>query len=277
MPAESPTKFLKVPGGTIAYEDAGSQQGAPVVLIHQAIADRRAWEPVFSALIPKHRVVRYDLRGFGESSPAEGEFSSLEDLHALLVHLKIEKPLLVGASMGGRIALDYVVAHPRSVSGLLLIAPGFSGMDYPMFPDGVFEKDDRVSKAAQEAFSTGKLDEAIEQLRGLWAAALAGRDLESFQTMVRENANEVFLDRSAQHDRRVEPNAAARLSTVEVPLLVLVGDRDNPAMPHVARYLVDHVQHGRVRLVPGADHLMNLGAPQAVADAVEEMTGRGSR
>lgn len=271
MESSSPTRFLEVHGGRLAYDIAGQTNARPIVLIHEGIADRRMWNREFSNLAQKYRVVRYDLRGFGESAPAEGEFSSLDDLSALLDHLNLQKPLLVGASMGGRIALDFVVAHPSAAHGLLLISPGFSGMDYPMFPAGVFDADDKASNAASEAFAAGKADEAFEHIRGLWGAALQGKSLEIFRTMVRENASEVFADRSGQHERRIEPKATERLSSIGVPVLVLVGDRDNPAMPHVAHYLAQHVPNARMKLIPGADHLLNLTAPKAFDEAVEEM------
>ena len=279
MPDAPPTQYLEVPGGRIAYDVSGPPHAPAVVLIHQAIADRRVWDRQLPALAPKYRVVRYDLRGFGGSTPAEKEFSYVEDLGSLVGHLKLDRPLLVGASMGGRVALDFAVAHPQAVRGLLLLAPGFSGMDYPMFPDAgpAFEADDRISKAAQEAYAAGKVDEAIEHLRGLWAAALTGADLELFRKMVRENAEEAFRDRSGQHERPVQPKAASRLASLNVPLLVLVGDRDNPAMPHVARYLTRQVPGARLQSIPGADHLLNLGAPREVDRAIEEMLARAAR
>ena len=149
-------------------------------------------------------------------------------------------------------------------------SPGFSGMDYPMVPEGAFDVDEKASKAAYEAYKAGRVDEAIEHLRGLWGAALKGKDIELFRTMVRENAEEVFLDRSGQHERAVEPKAATQLSKLNVPLQVLDGDLDNPAQPHVARYLADHVPGAKLQKIPGADHLLNLTAPKAFDEAVEQ-------
>ena len=264
------SKHLEVPGGRIAYDVAGSEKADSIVLIHEAIADRRMWDREFGELAKEYRVVRYDQRGFGESPPAETEFSAVEDLKVLVDQLDLRRPLLVGASMGGRIALDFVVAYPGVVRGLLLVSPGFSGMDYPMFPDGAFEMDEKASKAAYGAFTAGKVEEAIEYLRGLWGAALSGKELDLFRTMVRENATEVFLERSGQRERPVEPKAASRLSALEVPVHILVGDRDNPAQPHIARYLAEHIPRARLTIVPGADHLLNLTAPSVFDDAVKE-------
>lgn len=267
-------KTLPVAGGKIAYDDQGS--GATIVLLHEGIADRRMWDREFAALAKNHHVVRYDLRGFGGSTPATSEFYPVRDLLALLDQLHSDRPLLVGPSMGGKIALDLALAHPGRVGGLLLIAPGYSGMDYDHVPGGkaTFERDERLSKAAADAWGAGHLDEATEFLRQLWASALTGAHLELFRTMVRENAEEVFGERSGQFERREGAPAAARLGELHVPTQIVVGDRDNPAMPHAANFLARGIAGARVELVPGADHLLNLSAPEAFDAALAGMVSR---
>jgi 3-oxoadipate enol-lactonase len=257
------TKTLEVPGGKISYEEEG--RGRPIVLLHEGIADRRVWNREFPLLARDHRVVRYDLRGYGGSPPATSDFSPVGDLVALIDHLRMERPLIVGPSVGGKIALDLTLAHPDKVGGLLLIAPGYSGMDYDHVPGGksTFERDERLSKAAADAWAAGNLEEATEHLRELWASALTGSALDLFRVMVRDNAKEVFEERSGQHERREGGPAAARLKEIRVPTRILVGDRDNPAMPHCANFLARGIAGASVQLVPGADHLLNLSAPEA--------------
>jgi len=267
-------KTLDVPGGKMAYEVAG--EGRAVVLLHEGIADRRMWDREFPLLARAHRVARYDLRGYGDSTPATSDFYPVRDLMALLDHLHLDRPLIVGPSMGGKIALDLVLAHPEKVGGLLLVAPGYSGMDYDHVPGGkaTFERDEQLSKAASDAWTAGHLDEATEHLRQLWASALTGSSLELFRTMVRDNAKEVFEERSGQHERRDGAAAAGRLKEIHVPTLILVGDRDNPAMPHCANFLGRGIAGATVQLVPGADHLLNLSAPQAFDTALPIILSR---
>jgi pimeloyl-ACP methyl ester carboxylesterase len=268
------TKVLDVPGGKTAFEIAG--EGPAVVLLHEGIADRRMWDREFSLLSHQHRVVRYDLRGYGGSAPATSEFYPVRDLLALLDHLGMERPLLVGPSMGGKIAIDLALAHPGRVGGLLLIAPGYSGMDYDHVPGGkaTFERDERLSKAAAGAWAAGHLEEATEQLRQLWGSALTGGALELFRTMVRDNAREVFEERSGQYERREGAPASGRLKEIHVPTLILAGDQDNPAMPHLANYLGRGIEEARVQLIPGADHLLNLTAPKAFDTALSDLASR---
>lgn len=270
-------KTLDVPGGKLAFEERG--RGRPIVLLHEGIADRRMWEREFSELGRDHHVVRYDLRGYGGSTPATSEFYPVRDLLALLDHLRLERPLVVGPSMGGKIALDLALAHPRRLGGLLLIAPGYSGMDYDQVPGGqaTFERDERLSKAAADAWSASHLEEATEFLRQLWASALTGHALDLFRTMVRDNEKEVFGERSGQFERREGGPAAARLKEIQLPTQILVGDQDNPAMPHCANFLARGIAGARLELVRGADHLLNLSAPQAFDTAISGMLSRSGR
>ena len=266
-PMKQPT-LLPVPGGRLAYDESG--QGRPIVLLHEGIADRRMWDREFATLSREHRVVRYDFRGYGGSEPAQSEFSPVRDLVALLDHLRIERPVIVGPSMGGKIALDLTLAHPGRVGALLLIAPGYSGMDYDHVPGGKasFERDESLSKAAADAWSAGDLASATERLRELWGASLTGASLELFRTMVRDNAKEVFEERSGRFEVRDGEPAAGRLGEIRAPIRILVGDRDNPAMPHCANFLARGIPGARVELIPGADHLLNLSRPDAFDSAL---------
>jgi 3-oxoadipate enol-lactonase len=268
------TKTLEVSGGKIVYEVIG--EGRPVVLLHEGIADRRMWDREFMLLGRDHRVARYDLRGYGGSTPATSEYSPVRDLVALLDHLRLERPLIVGPSMGGKIALDLTLAHPDKVGALLLIAPGYSGMDYDHVPGGksTFERDERLSKAAADAWAAGHLEEATEHLRQLWASAITGSALEIFRTMVRDNAKEIFEERSGRYETREGEPAAGRLNEIRVATSILVGDRDNPAMPHCANFLARGIAGAKVQLVPGADHLLNLSRPDAFDTAVREFLER---
>ena len=264
------SKTLDVTGGKISYEEGG--RGRPIVLLHEGIADRRMWDREFSLLAHDHRVVRYDLRGYGRSTPATSEYSPVRDLVALLDHVGLTRPLIVGPSVGGKIALDLTLAFPDRVGALLLIAPGYSGMDYDHVPGGkaTFERDETLSKAAADAWAAGKLDEATEQLRQLWASSLSGSGLDLFRTMVRDNAKEIFEESSGRFETREGEPAAGRLKEIRVPTRILVGDRDNPAMPHCANFLARGIAGAKVQLVPGADHLLNLSRPDAFDTALRE-------
>lgn len=259
----SETQTVEVPGGTLAYSSHGS--GAPILFLHAAIADRRMWDRELARFGAGYHAVSFDFRGYGGSVPAKEPYSSIDDTLAVIDALRLDRPLLVGASYGGRVALDTALAHPTRVSGLVLLAPGLSGMTPDMAPEGkeAFEEDDRRSQEVMDAWTKGDRPVAIDRLRALWCSALDGPSLQLFRAMVEENASEVFEDRSARHERRVGAPAAGRLGTVAVPTSVLVGDRDNPSMPFFAQVIVRGIPGARYVPVSGADHLINLSRPDA--------------
>ena len=265
--SRSRPRILDVPGGRLAYETRGT--GAPVVFIHSVIADRRMWDRDFSRIAKGHQAVRYNLRGFGESSAASEPFSNTEDLHSLLAALNVPPATLVGSSAGGGIAIDYALDHPERVGALVLVAPGLSGGILPPFTpeeQTALEYDDSKSQAVAQAWSAGDPVRAFELLRELWCSQLQGPELELFRTMVHENVTEVFA--SPTQNRAQATPAAPRLPSLRIPTTVLVGDRDNPSMPVFARRIVSAISGARLVTIPGADHLVNLSQPDAFAQAL---------
>jgi 3-oxoadipate enol-lactonase len=274
MPSVTTPKRLDVPGGQLAYDDAGN--GRSIVLLHEGITDRRMWDREFANLAGSYRVVRYDHRGFGGSTPATQSFSFVDDLGTVIRELRLDRPVIVGPSMSGAIALDFALAHPESTAGLFLMAPGVSGMQLEYDPEGreAFEYDERESNAIATAWKAGHRDEAEELLRKLWASSLQGTGLELFRRMVRENAPEVFEDRSARLAHLDGAPAARRLHEVAVPTHVIVGDRDNPSSPRFAMYIARSVPGAQLTVVPGADHVLNLSAPAEFDAALGEFLRR---
>ncbi len=126
--AKSQAEKLSVEGGFIGYDVQG--EGDPVVLVHGGMLDRRMWDPQLDALSQSHRVVRFDLRGGGDSPVAESPYEPTEDIAALLDHLEIDWAAIVGISLGGAVAIDFALAHPGRVSALVLAEAGLSGYQF---------------------------------------------------------------------------------------------------------------------------------------------------
>lgn len=253
---------LQLPGGEIGYEVAG--EGPPVLFIHSVIADQRMWDREFLHCSAGHRAIRFNLRGFGDSSPASAPFSYTEDIHLLLQHIGARRPLLVGSSMGGAFAIDYALAHPDGVRGLLLAAPGLSGGFAPPFDakeQKAFEYDDAKSQQITQAWSRGDAGNAIDLLRLLWCSALTGPNLALFRRMVEENANEVFDNRSMQFATSAPP-AAGKLGDIHLPTTILLGSQDNPSSEVFARRIAQAIPGANFVTVPRADHLINLSRPE---------------
>lgn len=114
-----------VPAGELYFEKIGN--GDPVILIHAGFSDRRDWMHQIEDFGKKYNTITYDQRGSGNSSPIVNAFAPADDLKAIIDHLEVKNPVLIGHSIGGTIALDCALQYPDNVSALVLIASGLNG------------------------------------------------------------------------------------------------------------------------------------------------------
>ena len=116
------SRFAELDGVRVHYQERGS--GTPLVLIHGYGASSFTWKDVFAVLSNRYRVIALDLKGFGFTSKPEGDYTRRaqgELVIRLLDHLKIDKAILCGNSMGGEVSLNAAVHHPERVAGLILV------------------------------------------------------------------------------------------------------------------------------------------------------------
>jgi pimeloyl-ACP methyl ester carboxylesterase len=125
---------IPVDGGEVWAEHVAGP-GVPVVLLHPGVGDSRVWDPVMPRLVERHRVIRYDVRGYGRSAAPTAGFSLAGDLVSVLDQLGLEQVVLVGCSMGGDTALSLALAEPARVRALALLCPGVSGFPMPEEPE----------------------------------------------------------------------------------------------------------------------------------------------
>ena len=140
--AEPPSEFLPVAGLRLHVRDTGAKDAPAIVLLHGFGSSLHTWEPWARALSANHRVVRYDLPGFGLTGPdPTGDYSDARGvtvLLALLDALHLPRATLIGNSMGGKLAWLFAAEHPERIDKLVLISPdGFAspGFDYGKTPD----------------------------------------------------------------------------------------------------------------------------------------------
>ena len=240
-------------GGRLYWEHAG--RGPVIVLIHAGLWDRRIWDAQMEPFAESHRVVRYDLRGFGRSSPLEQPFSAREDLAELLGALGIDQAALVGCSIGGGLAVDFAIEFPRSVSALVAVCAGASGD-----PTDDDEATIRVLEEAEALAEAGEVDRALELELGVWTPP---GDDPSVDARIREIAFDNKAAETAQWSlsRRLDPPAFGRLGEVSAPTLVVAGERDASIMAPITDNLAAGIPGARKVVAPGADHLPMMRRP----------------
>jgi pimeloyl-ACP methyl ester carboxylesterase len=252
------TGVAEVNGTRIYYEVAG--EGEPLVLVHAGIADSRMWEGQIPAFAKRYKVIRYDLRGFGNSEMVEGSFSHHEDLRGLLDFLGVERAHLVGCSMGGGAVLDFALVYPERVGDLVLVGSAVGGFRPDFGPPK--EWDELV--AAEEA---GDLERISELEVRMWVDGPA-RPPEDVAAPIRDLVREMNLialkaeDAGLGEEWEPEPPAADRLHDVHAPTLLIVGDEDQPRIFAAADLLEKELPNARKTVMHHTAHLPNMERPE---------------
>ena len=117
-------------GGRLTLRGELAGQGPPVVLLHGLSATRRNVVQGSRALLRRgYRMIAYDARGHGASSPARsyGYPDLLEDLEAVLADLGLDRVALVGSSMGAATAMAFALRHPDRTAALVEVTPAYNG------------------------------------------------------------------------------------------------------------------------------------------------------
>lgn len=247
------TRQVPVPGATLAVTRSGD--GPALVLVHGFGLDRRVWAPQLASLETRFEIIRYDLRGFGQSTlPDTGPYAHHEDLLALLDALRIERAHLLGHSLGGSIAASLALAAPQRVGRLLLAAPllrGFVPLDALL----------TVLKQVWQAGAAGGVDGA----RTAWAQApLLGAALQI--PAARAVLAPILADYHGWHwlhrdpETGLNPPVAARLADITAPTLALVGALDLPDFHRMAQAIAQQTPDARLTVLPGVGHMPGLEA-----------------
>ena len=249
--------FAPVPNGSLYYEVNGD--GPTLVLVHAGIADCRMWDDQVAAFSRSYQVVRYDVRNFGRSSIAQEDFAHYEDLHDLLDHLGVDRATVLGVSMGGTLTIDFVLAYPQIVSALVLVATG---------PNGYDRWGDEITKGWAEetaALEAGDMERAVEINLRMWVGG-PSRSPEEVDSAVRSRVREMLahnLPREGEGESQdLEPLAAERLGDIEVPALVIVGDKDAPDIIASSRLLASEIRGARLEIMSGVAHAPNMERPE---------------
>lgn len=230
-------------------------QGPSVVLIHALACDLSLWDPQAGALAAHHDVVRYDVRGHGQSPLAAGgiSFDALaDDLAQLLDSLGIARAHIVGLSMGGVIARLFALRHPRRVARLVLCATMAA-----LPPDAASAWRERAHLVRERGMGA-----IVDWTLAQWFAAEAIRArapaVERARAMVQASRPDGYLAVCAAVP---ELDFFARQGEIRAPTLVLAGAAD-PKLRSLAPEALAHAIPGAsLHLFRGAGHLPNLDAP----------------
>jgi 3-oxoadipate enol-lactonase len=220
------------------------------------------WEPQWETFRPSHRMLRYDMRGFGRSPVGPGSYSNAGDLIDLLEQQGVAKASLVGVSMGGRVALEVAIARPELVDALVLVGAGFPGHVWSAEMNA-------ADKAEMAALTGGDLDAAVEVTLSTWVDGprRSPEDVDpEVRALVAEMQRRAYeLQLPVWETAEEEPlvgDLAERIGEVGAPTLVLVGEEDVPDMHEIAGRLERELPNARRASIADTAHVPSLERPR---------------
>ncbi|KWX67120.1 alpha/beta fold hydrolase [Mycobacterium sp. NAZ190054] len=273
----SDLKYLDLHGDRVAYRDVGCGDET-LLLLHGMAGSSETWRAVLPQLSKRHRVIAPDLLGHGQSAKPRSDYSLgafAVGLRDLLDELGITRVTVVGQSLGGGVAMQFVYQHPDYCQRLVLISSGGLGQDVGwtlrllsapgaelLLPVIAPPPVVRAGNKLRRWFSAAN----IQSPRGaeMWSAYSSLSDAQTRQAFLRTL-------RSVVDYRGQAVSALNRLHlTSDLPLLVIWGDQDH-IIPVEHGYELEKLRPGcRLEVLPGVGHFPHVETPSQVVELLED-------
>jgi pimeloyl-ACP methyl ester carboxylesterase len=248
----------------VRYLEAGA--GWPVVLIHAFPVNADMWRPQLERVPEGWRFIAPDVRGFGPDGSVPGVFTLDDvaaDIAAFMDHLKLDRAVIGGLSMGGYITLALARRSPERFDGMILA-------DTKAEPDSADGREGR-RKMIELVRTKGPGAVAEQMLPKLLGAGTRVRHPEVV-SQVRGMIESISADgiAGALDAMMARPDSTPGLPRISCPVLILVGADDEVTPEGSARAMEKHIERCRVVVLPDAGHLSNIESPDAFSRAVSD-------
>jgi pimeloyl-ACP methyl ester carboxylesterase len=280
-----PVKTVDVDGIRVAYHEAG--QGGPgpeVLLVHGLGSNMLVWTRVVGALSGTHRVVAIDLPGYGQSQKASYQYSMAffaRVVDRVIDRLGMRRPVIVGHSMGGQIAVTHALMFPGRASALVLAAPA----GFEEFEPG--EASWMAEVVSKEFLKATLPDAAYANLANNFSGDVPREALFMWRHRVQIIDGPEFDDYAYANARSIvamlRGPVAKRLSELDLPVLVVFGEDDrlipNPALHggntrDVAEAGARKLKRAHLMMLKRTGHLLQLESPGPFLACVMDFLNR---
>jgi len=277
--AQAKSKFINIDGANLHFVIKGA--GRPVVMIHGNPGSCQDWSRLYTPISSRYQALAFDRPGHGHSDrPNRNGAVTVEVqakiLCAALDQMRVERPILLGHSWGGALALAYAMLYPRDISGLVLLAPA------------AYESDDGVSflsKLPAWPVIGDVMNFLFTPLLGAW---LVRTDLA--KAFSPDSVPKKYLRHSLAEWTRPKkvkwysiddallldslPQLSANYSTITVPTVIVTGDSDLivPAKENAYR-LHEALPQSELIVLPKTGHQIIFTRPEAVVEAIDRVAG----
>lgn len=259
--------YIHVDGIDLYYEEAG--KGAPVLFIHEMGGNYQSWEPQLRHFSRRNRCIVYSARGYPPSSIPEdpaaySQEQAAADAVAVLDGLGIDKAHIVGLSMGSFTTVQFALDAPQRALSLTIVGCG-SGSELDIHEERKVVYRQMAGELLDGKFA-GKFDEFAAQYgSGPVRQPFMRKDARGWQEFIDRLGRNSPLGtaltlQNIQARRPSLWHLEAQLKAVDVPAMVICGDRDTPCVqPSV--FLSNALPKGRLFVFADTGHTVNLEEP----------------
>lgn len=261
---------IEVGNGSLYYEEAGT--GEPVIFVHGHSLDHRMWNEQFPVFAKKYRAIRYDLRGYGISSPQteDYQFTHVEDLRTLMDSLHIKKAHVVGLSLGGFVGADMLGCFPERMLSAFLASGNIrksKGPSEPMTREEATKRDEEIAALKKKGVDVMKK----EWCEGLMKSGGSQRErmLQPLWRMIDDWDAWQPLHKEVRVIAGLDALAKLKANHPAVPTLIVEGRSENNRFsehPEILNYL----PNGKMKIIDDCGHMMNMERPEEFNVALEE-------
>ena len=272
-----PSQFIRLSNGVnVHLRDEGDPDAPPIVLVHGHTEDLHAWNHIVKNLVESFRVIRFDLRRHGLTGPAPDNDYRIEnyvsDLSMVVDHIGIDRFVLVGHSMGGRISARYTLEKPERVNNLVLVSAS-----------GAPAKEDRSPPMALRAMKNpfGRF-----LIRRIWSRSMAKKSLEDMvfdgSSITDEEIDRMWdfsiypgnMDAMFQEFR--ETWAAfdpADIKEITTNTLLIWGKEDSICPESMGIWYDSHLPNSTMVVIPNIGHNPHFECPNRCSDEISSWLG----
>ncbi len=269
--ADVQDRTLTLNGLRFHYLDWGNAAAQPLVALHGFTSHAHSWDAFAEAMRDRYHILALDQRGHGETEWTTDYRAErrVEDLRAFVTELGIERPVLVGLSMGGRCVYQYTARYPSDVSRLVIvdIAPDVAPVGSQRINDGLRQQD--VFDEPEEAFQLARKQNPRppdEHLRHRVTHNLMqradGKWTYRYDEALRRGARSIATPEEIEHDWQ-------SLKNITCPTLLVRGDASDILSTEMAQRMVESIPNCQLVTVSNSGHAVPLDNPTGFLSAVE--------
>ena len=254
----------------LAVFTEGNQNKKPIIFVHGFPYDHSMWDKQIDELKSNYFCVTYDIRGLGQSTIGDGQYSMesfVDDLETIINELKLDRPVLCGLSMGGYISLRAVERNESNYGGLILCDTRSSADT----DEGKIKRAENIKK-----INTQGVKQFVNDFVPLCFSVKSITDSnEEYSKILSKSLNENAIGvKGCLIAMAGRTDTTAYLSKIKIPTLLLCGEDDRLTPPDVMELMAERIPGSQLEIVPGAGHMSPIENASFVNNRIKKFLGR---